>query len=95
VAVVRVDQVEPVAKLAVVAFELEVGIFAVRIDLEDLLQALRRKIGLEEMLLVQRRQMHQDFDLLALGGHHLELLLQDGHELRPLLELLVDARQTA
>ena len=67
VAVVRVDEVEPLAQLAVVALELEVRLLVVRVDLEHLLEALRREVRLEEVLLVQRREVHEHLDLLALG----------------------------
>ena len=75
-AVVGVDEVEPLAQLAVVALELEVRLLVVRVDLEHLLEALRREVGLEEVLLVQRREVHQDVDLLALGRDHVELPLE-------------------
>ena len=43
VAVVRIDQLEPLPELAVVALQLEVGLFVVGVDLEDLLQPLARR----------------------------------------------------
>ena len=42
-----------------VSLEGEVGIFVVGIDREDLLEALGRKVGLEELLLLQLREVDQ------------------------------------
>ena len=52
VALVDVDELRPLAQLAVAALEGEVRLLVVRIDLEDLLEPLRRDVGLEELLLV-------------------------------------------
>ena len=93
VAVVGVDEVEPLAQLAVAALELEVRLFVVGVDLEHLLEPLGREVGLEEVLLVERREVHEHLDLLALGRHDVELTLEHRHELGPLLERLVDARR--
>ncbi len=81
------------AQLAIVAFELEVRVFVIWIDLESLLEPLRGKVRLEKVLLVQRREVQQGVDLFALRRHHLELLLEDAHQLRPLLENAVNPRE--
>ena len=73
VALVGVDEVEPLPELAVVALEREVRLLVVRIDLEHLLEALRREVRLEEVLLLERRELHQDVDPLALGRDDVEL----------------------
>ena len=86
VALVGVDEVEPLPELAVAALEREVRLLVVRVDLEDLLEALRREVGLEELLLLDRRELHEDVDALALGRHDVELLLEDVDEVGPLLE---------
>ena len=94
VPVVRVDEIEPLPELAVAALELEVRLLVVRVDLEHLLEPLRREIRLEEVLLLERREVHQDVDLLALGRRRRRAALSSTRdELRPLLEHLVDARR--
>ncbi len=95
VTVVRVDEIEPLAQLPVVALELEVRLLVVWIHFEHLLETLRRQVSLEEVLLVQRGELHEHVDLLALGRHHLELALEHRDQLRPLLEHAVHARQAA
>ena len=76
VAVVRVDEIEPLPQLAVAALEREVRLLVVRVDLEDLLEALRRDVRLEEVLLLQLRQVHEDLDPLALRLDDVELALE-------------------
>ena len=74
---VGVDELEPLAELPVAALEGEVRLFVVRIDLEHLLEPLRRDVRLEEVLLLDARELHEDVDALALGGHDVELALED------------------
>jgi hypothetical protein len=45
------------------------------------------------MLLVEGGEVHENVDPLALRRDHLELLLEGAHEIGPLFELLIDARQ--
>ena len=73
---VDVDELEPLAQLAVAALEGEVRVLVVRVDLEHLLEPRRRDVRLEELLLVDVRELHQDVDALALGRDDVELRLE-------------------
>ena len=86
VAVVGVDEVEPLAELAVVALELEVRVLVVRVDLEHLLEALRREVGLEEVLLLERREVHETSIFSRSVATTSSCAFEDADELGPLLE---------
>ena len=67
----------------------------VRVYLEHLLEPRRGDVRLEEVLFLQAGDLEKEVDALALGGRDVELRLENAHEVRPLLEGLVDARQAA
>jgi hypothetical protein len=92
VALVGVDQLLPLPELSVVPLEGEVGLLMVGVDLEDLLEALRGEVRLEEMLLLEVRELEEDVDPLPLRGDDIELGFEHANEVGPLLELLVDPR---
>ena len=56
VTLVRVDQIEPLTKLAIVTFEGKISLFVIRVDFDDLLESLRRDVRFEEMLLLKIRR---------------------------------------
>ncbi len=66
-----------------------------RIDLEHLLETGRGEVGLQELLLLDLRELHQDVDALALAGDDVELLLEHADELLPARLLCVDALEPA
>ena len=95
VPLVGVDELEPLPHLAVAASQGPVGLLVVRVDLDDLLEPLRRDVRLEELLLLQGGEVHEHVDALALGGDDVELLLEHLHEIRPLLQHLEHPREAA
>jgi hypothetical protein len=95
VTLVSVDQIQPLLEAAVAALQAQVGALFCVEDLERLLVALSRNVELEEMLLLVLRNFEQHLDALALGLDDLELTLEDGDEVGPILDGLIDALQTA
>jgi hypothetical protein len=95
VAVVRVDEVVPLPQAAVAALEGLEGALVRRVDLDDLLQAGRREIRLEEVGLLVFRDLEEHVDALALRLDDVELHLEHLDELGPLREQAVDALQAA
>src|SRR5580700_604215 len=92
---VSTNEIVPLAQLRVIPLERKVRLLVVGIDLEHLLQPPRREIRLEEVLFLKGGELRQKVDSLALGRDHVELALEDTHEVRPLLEELVDPPETA
>ena len=66
-----------------------------RVDLDDLLEAHGREIRLEELLLLDARDLHEHVDALALGRDDVELHLEDADEVGPLGRVRVDALEPA
>ena len=97
VALVGVDEIEPLAQAPVAALERDERGLVRRVDLERPARgACAARSGLRNCSSWMLASLHQDVDALALGGDDVELLLEDADELRPLLRRLrVDALEAA
>ncbi len=90
-----VDEIVPLTEAPVAALEGLQGLLVRHVDLDHLLQADGGEIRLEELLLLDLGDLQEHVDALALGGDHVELHLEDAHEVGPLRGLGVDALQAA
>jgi len=95
VPVVRVDEIEPLAQAPVAPLESDQGRLVRRIDLEHLLESCSRELGLHELLFLNRGELHQDIDALALARDDVELLLENTDEVLPARLLGVDALEAS
>src|SRR5690606_26953418 len=94
VPLVGVDELVPVLHVAIQAGEAVEGLEVVRVDVDDLLETLRRLRVLAELLLPHLRETQEQRDALALGRDDLELALEDLEEALPALRSVVQTLET-